>query len=172
MIDDTVSVFLKEAGVSLRDVSRDNMLHEMEFNMPITNIKPSDFASIMERGSGYQKDVIAIMNNLSGDTIRGFLKGFIDLIFRVDNRYYVLDWKSNHLGSNLEGYNQENCNSAALHRYLEKNLNGYTYEKNFGGVYYLFLRGLRKDASSGIYFHKPDQIVIESFSDYCYRGSL
>ena len=46
------------------------------------------------------------------------LKGFIDLVFRHDGRYYLLDYKSNWLGENSEAYTQQAMASAMqLHRY-------------------------------------------------------
>jgi len=187
MIDHTVNVFFNEAEVSLKDIPRSNMLHEMEFNMAIHNIRPADISHILKKSSDYDKEVISLMEHLSVNEIRGYLKGFIDLIFRVEDKYYILDWKSNHLGNDLEDYTTINCNKAmvshnyylqyhiygvALHRYLETNLENYSYEENFGGAYYLFLRGLRKNQSTGVFFHRPEKTVIESFSAYCYKGIL
>jgi exodeoxyribonuclease V beta subunit len=37
-------------------------------------------------------------------TVRGYLKGFIDLVFAVDGRFYLVDYKSNHLGNQPEDY--------------------------------------------------------------------
>jgi exodeoxyribonuclease V beta subunit len=84
-----------------------------------------------------------------------FLKGFIDLIFRYQDRYYILDWKTNYLGPSKEDYSLDNVEkcmqqsgyflqasiyTSALQRYLalfEKKL----FSSLFGGVVYFFLRG-------------------------------
>ncbi len=93
-----------------------------------------------------------------------FLKGFIDLVFRYKGRYYILDWKTNYLGPNLEDYSTqkiEECMNqsgyflqaaiytAALKKYLalfEKQ----KFESVFGGVIYFFIRGVKP------YLFQPD----------------
>jgi exodeoxyribonuclease V beta subunit len=85
------------------------------------------------------------------------LKGFIDLVFEFEGRYYLVDWKSNLLGNRVEDYGpaalaseirhrhyyfQYQLYTAALDRYLRLRLPGYHYDQHFGGVYYLFLRGI------------------------------
>ncbi len=89
--------------------------------------------------------------------VQGMLKGFIDLVFEFQGRFYVVDWKSNRLGSRIEDYStaaladeirrrhyylQYQLYTVALDRYLRLRLHGYRYEEHFGGVYYLFLRGI------------------------------
>ncbi|MBX9922725.1 MAG: UvrD-helicase domain-containing protein [Rhabdochlamydiaceae bacterium] len=84
-----------------------------------------------------------------------FLKGFIDLIFRYQGRYYILDWKTNYLGPTKENYSLNNVEACmnqsgyflqasiyttALQKYLalfEKK----AFSSLFGGVVYFFLRG-------------------------------
>ncbi|MCU7808041.1 MAG: exodeoxyribonuclease V subunit beta, partial [Candidatus Thiodiazotropha sp. (ex Semelilucina semeliformis)] len=95
---------------------------------------------------------------VDGRKVNGFMKGFVDLIFEADGRYYLADYKSNWLGSSIEDYHQTAMQAAmvshsyplqytiytlALHRYLAVRLPDYDYERHFGGVYYLFLRGMR-----------------------------
>ncbi len=77
--------------------------------------------------------------------------------FEFQGRFYVVDWKSNLLGSRVEDYGaaalaseirrrryyfQYQLYTVALDRYLRLRLPGYRYEQHFGGVYYLFLRGI------------------------------
>lgn len=87
---------------------------------------------------------------------RGFLRGFIDLVFEHEGRWYILDWKSNHLGDGAARYRTDSLARAmrmhayplqaalytlAVHRWLRRTLPGYDYERAFGGVFYVFLRG-------------------------------
>ena len=87
----------------------------------------------------------------------GFVKGFIDLVFEHAGRFYLLDWKSNWLGPRIEDYArpsleremierfyvvQYHLYAVALHLYLSRRLPGYQFHVHFGGVFYLFLRGL------------------------------
>jgi exodeoxyribonuclease V beta subunit len=86
----------------------------------------------------------------------GFLKGVMDLIFLYKDRYYLIDWKSNWLGTDTEAYHPEKMRIAmqqhdyyfqahiykeALKRYL-KLVDTRPFEKIYGGCFYVFLRGL------------------------------
>jgi PD-(D/E)XK nuclease superfamily len=90
----------------------------------------------------------------------GYLWGYIDLVFRHAGRYYVLDWKSNTLpdyapdslaeSMRAEAYDlQGRLYALALHRWLQGRLPGYQPESHFGGVFYLYLRGMQGDSQSG-----------------------
>lgn len=83
-------------------------------------------------------------------------KGVIDLLFEYEGKYYLLDWKSNWLGPSQEYYSQDGMSQAmrvhqyglqakiyveALQRYLKIFHQG-PFEDMFGGVYYIFLRGV------------------------------
>jgi exodeoxyribonuclease V beta subunit len=98
------------------------------------------------------------------------LKGFIDLVFEHQGKYYVLDWKSNHLGDDVSYYHGQALSGAmadhrydlqyqiyalALHRFLRSRIDNYDYEQHFGGVYYLFLRGMDGASDHGIFSAKP-----------------
>jgi len=97
--------------------------------------------------------------------IAGFMNGSIDAVFRIqgnNDRYIVCDYKTNKLHfdtdidplarystSSMEekmledGYFfQALIYSVALHRYLKQRIANYDFDTHFGGVAYLFLRGL------------------------------
>ena len=111
------------------------------------------------------------MGSLRFDPVEGFMRGFIDLLFRFKDRYYLIDWKSNWLGSQPADYGPEGMQRAMLeHNYylqyhlytlavdlfLERRLPGYDYQTHFGGVHYIFLRGIDpKDPSRGIFRDRP-----------------
>ncbi|WP_157956790.1 exodeoxyribonuclease V subunit beta [Salinicola halimionae] len=91
--------------------------------------------------------------------LNGMLKGYIDLVFQAHGRWYVLDWKSNHLGDDPEDYQGARLAAAmvdhrydlqyvlyvlALHRLLKSRLEDYDYDRHVGGACYVFLRGLSK----------------------------
>lgn len=87
-----------------------------------------------------------------------FVKGFVDLIFRQNNQLYLVDWKSNWLGTSDEAYTME-----ALERCMKDHdyeLQASLYAKaikrsfpslEFAGTYYLFLRGI-SSKTKGIYY--------------------
>ncbi|BAX82432.1 PDDEXK family nuclease [Labilibaculum antarcticum] len=55
--------------------------------------------------------------------------------------------------------------SIALKRYLEMRLPNFTYERDFGGVYYLFLRGCRAGGNTGVFYAKPEKEMIETIDE-------
>jgi exodeoxyribonuclease V beta subunit len=99
-----------------------------------------------------------------------FITGFMDLLFRKDGKYYLVDWKTNL----LPGYGREDLERSmadsdyhrqyrlylqAIQRWLAKLTKG---RLELGGVYYLFVRGLNgRDESTGVYFHRPTQQELE-----------
>ncbi|AOB29614.1 exodeoxyribonuclease V subunit beta [Bordetella sp. H567] len=101
--------------------------------------------------------------------INGMLKGFIDLVFEHQGRYYVLDYKSNRLGNDDTAYTQAAMRDAilghryelqyalylfALHRLLRARLPDYDYDRHVGGAAYVFLRGTHS-AQGGVFAERP-----------------
>ena len=108
--------------------------------------------------------------------LHGLFKGFIDLVFCHDGRYYVADYKSNHLGPSPDDYRPERLVPAilhhryelqyclyllALHRLLASRLADYDYDRHIGGAVYLFLRGWDADGR-GIHVERPPRALIEA----------
>jgi exodeoxyribonuclease V beta subunit len=148
---------------TLSEVKLPFRIQEMEFDVPLADVDLRLFPESLENG----KIPFRIKRE---DKIAGILNGKIDLFFEHEGRYYLLDWKSNHLGNQKEDYHDEALAGAmeehnyylqyylyclAMYRYLKLRLPGFDYEKHFGGVYYLFLRGMRTGSSYGIYNHRP-----------------
>lgn len=111
--------------------------------------------------------------------INGMLKGFIDLVFEFEGQYFVLDYKSNHLGDNTRSYGSKALAGAmlshrydlqlilytlALHRLLKARRPRYRYQRDMGGAVYLFLRGVDRN-HNGVYGHKPPQALIEQLDE-------
>ena len=103
------------------------------------------------------------------------VRGSIDLVFRHHGKYYLVDYKSNFLGSTLADYNQEALKkemlhshydwqyliyTLALHRYLQSVVSDYDYARDFGGVFYLFLRGMNGEPQSGVFYDRPSVELI------------
>lgn len=169
LVNSVLSHFLVE-DVTLSKIKNSDRLVEMEFNFPINNLDANKLF-----------DTIGLANNSNTSIIKGFMKGFVDLIFRKDGRYYILDYKSNHLGDSYSSYKREelthemrNSNYIlqyhiyliAFLRFIKIRKPDFDYEREFGGVIYLFLRGVNADeAESGVYFHRPDLEVIHRFDE-------
>lgn len=115
--------------------------------------------------------------------LNGMFKGFIDLTFEHEGRYYVADYKSNWLGVDDAAYTEQAMEQSildnrydlqyvlyllALHRQLKARLPDYDYDRHIGGALYLFLRGTRA-ASQGVYFARPPRELIERL-DRLFQG--
>jgi exodeoxyribonuclease V beta subunit len=117
----------------------------------------------------------------------GFMKGFIDLVFEHEGRFYFVDWKSNWLGADSASYTPESVATemarhfynlqlgiyaVALHRYLERRLPDYEYEKNFGGAFYIFLRGIDPSKrNNGIFSTRPPRKFVEQLNEIFHGNS-
>ncbi|MBM1206843.1 exodeoxyribonuclease V subunit beta [Pseudomonas fragi] len=115
--------------------------------------------------------------------LNGMFKGFIDLTFEHQGRYYVADYKSNWLGADDSAYTEQAMTASildnrydlqyvlyllALHRQLKARLSGYDYDQHMGGALYLFLRGTRSQGQ-GVFFTRPPRLLIESL-DLMFQG--
>ncbi|MBX8472701.1 PD-(D/E)XK nuclease family protein, partial [Pseudomonas sp. RIT778] len=115
--------------------------------------------------------------------LNGMFKGFIDLTFEHEGRYYVADYKSNWLGVDDAAYTERAMEQSildnrydlqyvlyllALHRQLKARLADYDYDRHIGGALYLFLRGTRAPGG-GVYFARPPRALIERL-DLMFQG--
>jgi len=113
---------------------------------------------------------------LLAERIHGLLKGFIDLVVERQGRYYVIDYKSNKLGSDASAYTADAMRDSilrerydlqyalytlALHRQLRARLPGYDYERHMGGVAYLYLRGV-DGAGHGVHVERLPKALIDA----------
>ena len=181
-IDDEFSAMLKnwmhqvvdqplaEADCCLSEISASNRLVEMEFYLPMTEIRASGVMPLLDG------------RRLAFQPMRGQLKGFIDLIFRHDGRYYVADYKSNYLGDNINDYQPAALKEAMEHhqydlqywiysiavdQYLSRRISNYDYDTHFGGVYYFFLRGMNgKTDGEGVFFTRPEKSQLEKWKGW------
>ncbi|WP_168161191.1 exodeoxyribonuclease V subunit beta [Desulfatibacillum aliphaticivorans] len=147
--------------------------NEMEFYFPIKKITPKAFEGIF--GNGLPKDR---PDRLHFSPVKGFVHGFMDMVFCFDGRYYIVDWKSNHLGNAPEDYGPESLAHAMVHHkydlqyllytlaldlHLAQRIKDYDYEKHFGGIFYIFLRGVDKSLGPeyGIFQDRPGLDMIQ-----------
>ena len=169
---------LTQQGISLSQLTAKDKQVEMEFYLPIASPLKADALDALIRK---YDPLSAGCPPLNFRQVQGMLKGFIDLVFRHEGRYYLLDYKSNWLGDSSDAYTQDAMASAmqqhrydlqyqlytlALHRYLRHRIADYRYEDHFGGVIYLFLRGVdATDPNSGIFSTRPDAALIEKMDE-------
>ncbi|MDH1626205.1 exodeoxyribonuclease V subunit beta [Shewanella xiamenensis] len=143
-------------------------LVEMEFYLPLNQLRDAELNQLLGQ-FGYD-------TALHFDELQGMLKGFIDLTFEYQGKFYIADYKSNHLGDTIQAYHYGTLKQAisdhrydlqyilyslALHRYLAMRLQNYDYDTHIGGCYYLFLRGMSVQYPGfGVYYDKPPKALI------------
>jgi len=164
-----------DSDVCLKQLSGRDRLTEMGFYFPVDNLQMQIFNGILAE---YGFEPVAADSGL----LNGLVTGYIDLVFRAGGRFYIIDYKSNHLGAGYPAYAQEFLREAmqahrydlqyllytvALHRYLGRRLSGYDYVRHFGGVLYLFLRGMHPDLGPGcgIRHERPDPALVARLDD-------
>ncbi|MFQ2272198.1 exodeoxyribonuclease V subunit beta [Aeromonas enteropelogenes] len=154
--------------VRLRDLAPERKQVELEFFLPMGRVTAPALTALCQ-----QHDPLSRGNKpLNFATVQGMLKGFIDLVFEWQGRWYLLDYKSNHLGMSPADYSrpaleqamvehrydlQYQLYSLALHRLLALRLPGYDFDQHFGGVFYLFLRGMPQ---GGIFHTRPTRELV------------
>ncbi|QEM68788.1 exodeoxyribonuclease V subunit beta [Geobacter sp. FeAm09] len=167
-----------EPGFSLSRLKPGSWQVEMEFFLPVASLSGGRLAELFagllspDRHGGFGE----ILAALHVQETRGMLQGFMDMVFEHNGRFYIIDWKSNHLGGRPGDYSatkllepmarhayilQYHLYTLALDRLLRLRLPGYEYDTHFGGAIYVFLRGIvAGSAEYGIYRDKPSPLFI------------
>lgn len=178
-------------GLSLCTLRGEERLNELGFHFPLKRITAGKLGEIL-RKHALHADIppsfAGSLEDLEFSPVQGYMKGFMDLVFRHRDRYYLVDWKSNDLGPTADYYGRNELTAAmqkgyyilqfliytlAIDRYLGLRLPGYRYDDHFGGVYYLFLRGMDPDRGpeSGIFRARPPEPLIRELSSELIRES-
>ncbi|MEO7216969.1 MAG: exodeoxyribonuclease V subunit beta [Gemmatimonadaceae bacterium] len=168
---------LPHAYFALRDVTRAVTLREWTFDLPLGVIERDTLARLFATNGGdVAQRYATALKRIAPERTHGFLTGVIDLAFVHEGKWYVADWKSNHLGSNPAQYEpaalehemftthyvlQYHLYVTALHRFLRARVPGYTYETHMGGVYYAFLRGI-DGTERGWFADRPAESLINA----------
>ena len=176
MIDDVLGCALDGARLRLRDLAPAQRVVEMGFEFLLA---PLDCARLNALLAAHDP-LARAAPPLAFAATRGMLTGFIDLVFEHEGRFYVADYKSNHLGNELGHYEPARLGaSIAEHRYdlqyalytvalarlLRARLgDAYDYDTHVGGVYYLYLRGMRAAAgpAHGVFHARPPRALVEA----------
>ena len=145
----------------LADFSLPKTLRESEFYFPMGGSRLQQLARFIGKRRNDQYDLPERYK------LKGMMHGFIDLIFEMDARFYVADYKSTHLGFQYTDYEptllqhsiynssydvQYAIYALALHRYLKSRIPDYLPESHFGGVYYFYLRGMHPNHNTGVFY--------------------
>lgn len=158
-----------DTGFCLKNLPDSQCLKEMPFYLAMQSMDAAQINALLEDTPAYQP--------LSSKQMSGFLTGFIDLVCCYQGRYYVMDYKTNGLpdyepetlGHAMREHNyglQYWLYTVVLHRYLQNRLPGYAYRTHFGGVRYLFVRGMQPDKPmSGVYQDSPELARVEALTE-------
>jgi exodeoxyribonuclease V beta subunit len=173
MLADVMSTTLAE-DIVLGSIPTTRRLTELEFSLPAPRVSAHALNNAL-KNLGYE------VPRLTFRDLEGYLKGFIDLVFEHRGRYYVIDWKSNHLGYAASDYGPAELHTAmaehsyhlqyllyslAVERYLRHRMPGYHHETHFGGVFYLFVRGVRPNwrnadgTPAGVFHNRPSAATL------------
>ncbi|WP_134078443.1 exodeoxyribonuclease V subunit beta [Haemophilus haemolyticus] len=159
-----------EIGIALADLANKDCIKEMPFYLAIReHFDVEAFNRALKAHHHLPSEPLQF------EQIQGIVRGSIDLVFRHNGKYYLVDYKSNFLGSTLSDYNHEALKkemlhshydwqyliyTLALHRYLQSVVPHYDYARDFGGVFYLFLRGMNGEPQSGVFYDRPSVELI------------
>ena len=173
LVDILETSMSQDVDFCLADIPSKYRLNELEFHFPAALTQ--EFISTIQTAGYLEQN-----RSLSIAKVEGMMTGFIDLVVKVDGKFYLMDYKSNDLGSEQVLYEDEQLKAAMLHhqydlqyliytvalnRYLEQSMENYDYDQHFGGVCYLFLRGMNRSNGSGVFYDMPPRALIEKLDE-------
>jgi len=169
---------------ALSQVPPDHRVNEMEFHFALKHFASAQLRNCFVQHDSHQLggSVVRQLDRLTFAPMQGFMKGFMDTVFQHGQQYYLVDWKSNHLGRDPDDYGVDNLAQSmvedyyflqyhlytvALNRLLQQKVNGYDYDRHFGGVFYIFLRGIDENPSgdTGVFYAKPGVSLIRALDE-------
>jgi exodeoxyribonuclease V beta subunit len=169
-------------AMSLSDLSLSQTLREAEFYFPLKQSKWAPLRELLMEHRARLAETLGAQAHeapeLMMQELEGMMHGFIDLIFEHEGKFYVADYKSTWLGDSMANYhcamlcenNQHHLYDLqyliyclALHRYLKNSVKDYEPHRHFGGVYYLYLRGMHPDNTQGegVFYTKIDMNYLQ-----------
>ncbi|BEV73261.1 exodeoxyribonuclease V subunit beta [Paludibacterium sp. THUN1379] len=164
-----------DPGVSLAQVEPGRRLIELEFTLPVGRLRPETLQALLgDARHGLHPALRAAAATLDFGQVRGFLKGFIDLVCEIDGRFYLIDYKSNDLGPQLADYHAERLAQSiarehyylqylfycvAIRRYLRSR--GIDFAARFAGVRYLYMRGVDLQGH-GVWCDRPAEGLLDA----------
>lgn len=181
----------KNDHLKLSDLTPDNCARELDYYLPCKDFKVKVLNKLCHEF--YAKVVkdnnlshIPDLPDLKKSNFKGFMKGSLDLVAKLTtkqgDKFFMIDYKSNYLGDSFGDYTQDSIlksifearydvqilfYSLALYRFLKCTLHDFLYEKDFGGVMYLYLRGMNSNntVSPGQFYVRPSEELIKRLSD-------
>jgi len=164
--------------IQLSAIPSEKRINELEFNFPIQEeFNPTALEQVID---DKQREI-----NTTLGAVKGMMNGFVDLFFEHNGKYYILDWKSNFLGDQDDNYAPENLVQAmnesnyhlqyllyavAVDKFLRSRLGtDYNFETHFGGVAYVFLRGVRPKKKHGFFVQQVEKRELDKLREVLLR---
>ncbi|MGE0778369.1 exodeoxyribonuclease V subunit beta [Mycolicibacterium sp.] len=198
-------------GRTLRQIGLRDRLRELNFEFPLAggdlrgrspDIRLAQLGVLLREHLPADDPLRPYADRLLGDALggqplRGYLSGSVDAVLRVDDRYLVVDYKTNWLGSGAAltaaDYQQPRLVEAMMHsdyplqallysvvahRFLRWRRPGYDPGTHLGGVLYLFLRGMcgpdtpvTDGQPAGVFSWRPPAELVVAASDLLHAGA-
>ncbi|MGB7933700.1 MAG: 3'-5' exonuclease, partial [Gammaproteobacteria bacterium] len=172
-LERVIATPLDVQGLRLAQLAPQVRLNELEFDFSTQRVDIAGLNALLVQAAGQTLPPLEVA------TFQGMVTGIIDLVFEYQGRFFIADYKSNFLGGQFSDYERPGLEQSVyerrydlqyllytlgLHRYLRQRLCGYDYARHFGGIYYLFLRGMRPESgpACGVYFDRPDPALVET----------
>lgn len=143
-----------------RDIIWNTLNAQLDESIRLCDLKPGDAVAEME----FNMD--ASGSTKKGDSFDAYCKGFMDLVFRIGDKYYIIDWKSDyldHYDKVIVGQKVDDDYAVqrvlypyVLIKWLARMLGKEeldVFNDNFGGMYYVFLRGTVKGSKQGTHYY-------------------
>ncbi|OBI81936.1 exodeoxyribonuclease V subunit beta [Mycobacterium sp. E740] len=200
-------------GMTLRQIGLRDRLRELDFEFPLAGgdvrgqapaITLADVGRLLAQHLPADDPLAAYAARLTDDalgpqSLKGYLTGSLDAVLRVDDRYLVVDYKTNWLGGapgelTAADYGRAQLVEAmlhsdyplqallycvVLHRFLRWRLPQYSPEQHLGGVLYLFVRGMCGAQTpvvdghpAGVFSWHPPAALIVAMSDLLDAGAV
>jgi len=185
ILRDTCLTTIPGTTFALADVPMADTLREWHFTIPVAGFDREAIATAIEaHGSETARPYAERVRRMRKESFEGYLTGIVDLAFEHDGRWWIVDWKSNHLGDTAGDYDAATMQDAmhqhdytlqyllylvALHRHLRARIMGYDPATHWGGIAYVFLRGVVRDQPTGWYRDMPTPALIEAL-DHALRS--
>jgi exodeoxyribonuclease V beta subunit len=189
---DVIDTPLLGGAFALRQIAAGRRLNELEFVFPVAGAAASADATRLTAGRLAAAFAAHGTDWIRGDYARriaalpfgplaGFLRGYMDLVFVHDGRWYIVDYKTNDLGPRAADYRphrlaaemarhhyvlQYHLYAVALDRYLRQRVRDYSYARHFGGAVYLFVRGMAPvhEPGCGVFVDRPAPACIAALA--------
>lgn len=156
---------------------------EFEYHPREGAVDTTAIRSVLERHWPDRREFLDQLDGWERQLPTGWMTGFVDLLFRRDGRYYVVDWKSNSLGGIEDAFTADGIRSemavhgyflqyllyaTVLHAYLKEAMEDYDYDRHFGGIAYVFLRGAvvaREKPAGAVFEDRPSLALLEDLAE-------